>query len=355
MRNLKLKLGVIVLVNASLFGCGGGSSGNDNAAGGTAGTTSNDTSNSTASAGSSGASYSAISQAKYETAAATAVGPLGELTNVNGVTGALSAGVEVDAPSLSLASASIQIYKRFSAKNSQLVAGVTTSEPCSGGGSVTIDESVVSDSKLTAGDRIAFTANNCVEDGLPPLNGKMSIIINAVTGDPVNTDRYTLSFTANYTNLAVTSGTRSVLINGDLTVNASKNGTSATSVTLSGNQLGLSVKQSGTTTNAYSLANYKLTGTENGTSNTLDGNYTLSGSSSSLGDYSYRVQTLKPVVVSSSGAFLSGGSVLVTGAPATITVTSLDGTSVRIDYSANGNGVITATSSLTRSQFNALN
>lgn len=348
MRNFKLKLGVIALINAALLGCGGGgggSSGNDSGAAGSGST----------SAGNSGASYSAITQANYETVAATVTDPVGELTNLNSATGLITSGVEVDAAPLSLATASTQIYKRFSAKGAQLVTGATYTEACSRGGSVTVNESVVSDSKLTAGDRLTISANNCAEDDLPALNGTLSITINAVSGDPVNSSRYSLDMTSTFGNLTMSSGARRVLIDGDLKISATQNGGSDISVGLSGSRLSLSIAQSGTQTNAYTLADFNLSGTQTATSTSLAGSYTLSGTSSRLGAYSYRVQTVRPVVVSGSGSFVSAGSLLITGTPATVTVTSLDGTMLRLDYSANGDGIVTANSTLTRSQFEALN
>ncbi len=39
----------------------------------------------------------------------------------------------------------------------------------------------------------------------------------------------------------------------------------------------------------------------------MSGSYTLSGNSSRLGAYSYRVETLRPVVTNGSGSFVSDG------------------------------------------------
>nr|WP_314627045.1 hypothetical protein [uncultured Noviherbaspirillum sp.] len=344
MRNLRLKLGVIVLINASLLGCGGGG-GND---GGT-------TASGSAGVAGSGASYSAITQANYETVAATVLDPVGELTDLNSATGLITSGVELDAPPLSLATASNQIYRRFSGKGAQFVSGAVYTEACSRGGSVTVNESVASDSKLTPGDRLTISANNCAEDDLPSLNGTLSITINAVSGDPINSNRYSLEMTTTFGNLAMSSGARRVLIDGDLKISASQSGSSDTGIGLSGSRLSLSIDQSGTTTDAYTLADFSLAGSETASSTSLAGAYTLSGNSAKLGAYSYRVQTVRPIVMSSSGSFISAGALLITGTPATVTVTSLDGTTLRLDYSAKGDGIVTANSTLTRAQFDALN
>ena len=347
MGNFRLKLGMIVLINASLLGCGGGGgSGNDSAAAGGGGGVS---------AGNAGASYAAITQANYETVAATVLDPLGELTNLNDAAGLVTSGVEVDAASPGLATVSARIYPRFSHKSAQFVTGAAYTEACSRGGTVTVNESIASDSAITPGDRATVTANNCVEDDLPALNGTLSIVIQSVSGDPVNTDRYSLGMTATFGNLAMTSGARRVLIDGDLKIDVSQNGASNIAVGLSGSRLSLNVAESGATTHAYTLAEFNLSGTETSSATSLAGSYTLSGSSARLGAYSYRVETVRPVVVSSSGSFISGGALLISGSPAKLTVTSLDGTMLRLDYSANGDGVINASSTLSRSQFDALN
>lgn len=346
MRNFRLKLGLTVLINASLLGCGGGgSSSNDNAA------------LSAGSAGNSGGSYSAITQANYETVTATVLDPLGELTSLNSATGLITTGVEVtaEAAAQSLASVSTRIYKRFTQTTGQFATGAAYTEACSRGGSVTVNESVASNSRITAGDRVTITANNCAESDLPSLNGTLSIAIDSVSGDPVNTDRYSLGMSTTFGNLAMTSGTRRVLIDGDLKIASSQNGSSNVSVSLSGSRLSVSIAQAGTTTNTYTLANFSLSGTETGSTTSLSGSYTLSGNSSRLGAYSYRVETLRPVVTNGSGSFVSAGAVRISGSPATVTVTALDGTTLRLEYSAKGDGVTTATSSLTRSQFDALN
>lgn len=51
---------------------------------------------------------------------------------------------------------------------------------------------------------------------------------------------------------------------------------------------------------------------------------------------------------------MSAGSVPITGSPATVTATALDGTTMRLEYRAKGDGVVTASNSLTRSLFDAL-
>ncbi|SMP45767.1 hypothetical protein [Noviherbaspirillum suwonense] len=349
MRNFKLKLGLTVLINASLLGCGGGGSGSNDSVAASVG-----------SAGNSGATYSAITRANYETVASTVLDPLGELTSLNSATGLIASGVEVNeananAAASSLASVSTRIYKRFTRTTGQFVTGATYTEACSRGGSVTVSESAASDDRVTAGDRATLTANNCAEDDLPALNGTLSIVIDSVSGDPVNTNRYSLGLTATFGNLLMNNGDRRVQIDGALKILASQNGSSDISVGLSGQRLGLSVTQSGMATNAYSLADFNLTGTESGSTTSLSGSYTLSGTSARLGAYVYRVETVRPVVTSGFGSFVSAGAMRITGSPAMVTVTALDGTSLLVEYSANGDGVVSASSTLTRSQFDALN
>jgi hypothetical protein len=341
MRKLTLKIGLILLINASLVACGGGGGG----VGATAGSSGSSTTT---------GSYSAISDGNYQTVAAAGLNPLDEMTNLNGVTGSLVSGVEVSAPSLNLASASTRIYKRFSAMNSRLVTGAVESQACSGGGSVTIDAMVASDGRHTVGDRVAISAKNCTESDLPAINGSVIFTVASVSGDPLNSDRYILVIAGTFDNFELIEGVKRTLISGDLTAAVSQDGSSDITVSLSGESLSLTVTESGTATDVYRLASYGFTGTVADGTISLSANYTLSGFSVKLGDYTYRVETVRPLVMS-GGALPSSGSLVITGLPAKVTVTALDGTSLRVDYSANGDGIITASNTLSRSQLDALN
>jgi hypothetical protein len=301
------------------------------------------------------APQASISQSNYQSIATVAVAPMSELTTLNAASGMLVGGVEVRENSLSLNRMSTEIYKRFRARGSQLATGVVYNEDCSVSGSVSINESIADDSRISTGDKLSITATNCKESGIPTMNGKMSLEIASVSGDPLNTNRYSLKLAVTFDNFSLTEGTEKVFLNGDLTMSASQAGTSSVTVGMSGSALTLSTSVSGTATGSIKLSAYEFSGTESGDKVTLSGKYTVSGSSAKIGgNYTFNVETLQPVVLSGSSDFPSSGSVIVRGSPATVTVTALSADSVRIDYSEKGDGVITSTNTMTWQAFDAL-
>lgn len=293
-----------------------------------------------------------ISQANSQTVAARATSPMGDLMSLNNTTGLVS-GVEVNESPLSLASASTAIYKNFHAKGSRLVAGAVVTEACTGGGSVTIDESSASSAVLTAGDRLTLTFINCKEPNLPLLNGAATFRVTSVSGNP-STTTYSLGLGVVFDNFVLADGTEALTIKGDLAIAASQNGTNSVSIGIFGTSLAVTTSVAGTTTETYLLSSYSLTGTEANGVISMSGKYTMSGSSATLGSYAYNVETLQPLVMSSSGSYPTSGSLIVRGSPATVTVTAVNATSVRIDYSDKGDGVVSSTNTMTWSAFDAL-
>lgn len=336
------KFGAILFINAFLVACGGGG-GSDSTGTGTG----------SAGASTTVASSSVISQANYANAAAAGLSPVGTLTGLSSIAGLVATGVEIEAPSLSLADASTRIYLGLRTKTSRLVTGAVVTEACSGGGSITVSDSVASESSLSVGDRFSINANNCTEAGLPTLNGAASFRITSVSGDPVNTNNYGLGIAITYSNLALVEGAERVVVDGDLALNVSQNGSSNIDVSLSGNALTVTVPLSGTN-NVYRLTSYRLSGTDSNGIATFSGAYTLSGSSAELGAYTYKVETLTPMIQSASSEFPSSGSMIVRGSPASVTLTALNSSSARLDYSLAGDGVISASRTLSWTEFDAL-
>ncbi|HEX8884007.1 MAG TPA: hypothetical protein VF797_05920, partial [Noviherbaspirillum sp.] len=126
-----------LMLSLVLSACGGGGGGGSDAS------TSTSTSNPNTSGGAN-TTTAAITKANYSEAASIAVNPVGELLNLDQVTGSLTSGVEVKGARLSLGDATLDIYKRFRNRNAALITGVTYTESCSDGGSVTINDSSAS-------------------------------------------------------------------------------------------------------------------------------------------------------------------------------------------------------------------
>jgi len=301
------------------------------------------------------ASLASISQGNFQTAAATATSPVGDLMDLNTATSQLISGVEVSAPPLSLASATTEIYKRFHGKGSRLATGVVVTNQCSGGGSVSVDETSVDSATFTVGDRASLTFNNCKESNLPTLNGAATFRIATVSGN-LDSTTYNFGLAATFDNFSFSDAARKLAITGDLQVSVSQNGSSTVNLGLSGSSLAATTTVSGTTTNTYTLTAYSLSVAEANGVASLSGKYAVSGSSTKLGgSFAYNVETLQPLVLSSATGDPRSGSFIVRGAPATVTVTALDATSVRVDYSEKGDGVVSSTNTMTWSAFDLLN
>lgn len=341
-----------LMLSLILSACGGGGGGGNDA--GNAGTSNAGTSDAGA-ATSTTTTAATITKANYSEVASAAVSPVGQVLNLDQLAGSLTSGVEVNGTSLSLGDATLDIYKRFRARNAALVTGAVYTESCSGGGSITVNESIASDQSVTVGDSASITAANCKESGLPAFNGKLSLKVTAVSGDPVNSTRYSMTLAGAYDNFTFINGTESVAINGDIAISASQNGSSTINVGISGSALGFSVVQSGATTGSYQLKGYSFIGTDTNGTISLSVKYSLTGTSPKLGGpYAFSVDTLQPIVVNSSSDHPSSGALIVRGAPATVTVTALNSSSVRLDYSENGDGTVSTTRTLAWTEFDTL-
>jgi hypothetical protein len=344
MHGFTLKAGLIISIGTSLVACGGGGGGNDSAtspvgAGGTGATT---------------APYSAISQANYPTVAAQGYSVMTILTEAPNSLGGFATGVEISLPSLNLAEMSNKIYQRFRAKTSQLVTGVVQTQPCSGGGTVTINASQANNDRLSVGDTGSFTASNCTESDLGTLNGGISFKVTSVSGDPVNSERFSIGLAAQYSNFSLRDRNENVAIDGDMALLLSQNSSNDVAVSISGNSLSFTVTSSGKTGTAQ-LSAYSMKGTEVNGVSTTSASYIVSASSSPVGSYTYKVDTKIPIVQSNSSQYPSSGSLLIQGSPATVTVTALNSSSVRIDYSTAGNGAVTDSRTMSWQEFDALN
>lgn len=346
-RHWAAKTPAVLMLSLVLSACGGGGGGSD---------ANNTGTTNTGSSGGTSTTVAALTRANYAEAASIAVNPVGELLNLDQVTGSLTSGVEVKGTQLGLGDATLAIYSRFRARNGQFVTGAVYTENCSGGGSITINENIGSDDRVAVGDSASVTAANCKESGLPAFNGRLSLKVTAVSGDPVNSTRYSMTLAALYENFTFINGSESLAINGDIAISASQDGSSTVNVGMSGNALGFSVVQNGATTASYQISNYSFSGTDVNGIVSLSGKYSMTGNSAKLGgQYAFLVETLQPIVVGGSSDYPSSGALIVRGTPASVTVTAINSGSVRLDYSENGDGTVSATRTLAWTELDTLN
>jgi hypothetical protein len=264
------------------------------------------------------------------------------------VTGVLT-GVSIDGTGISAAAPVLKLVKRAFGPGAPLLTGVTVSQACSGGGSVTIDANLRNTQTISNGDTMTVKVLNCVEDG-NKLNGSLSIAFSDVSGDPINTSSGAATMDTRFTGFSIVNGSETATVNGDMKIAFSLAGTASTSVTISGKSLQTTAQTAGGAAANLTLGDYTLTGSTKGTTITVAANFTLSGNASGLGQFAYTVKSLQPFV--SVGTAMPGsGSLIVNGAASSVTVTAVNASSVRLDYSAKGDGVITQTTTLSWADF----
>ncbi|HEX9171153.1 MAG TPA: hypothetical protein VF861_00665 [Telluria sp.] len=257
-------------------------------------------------------------------------------------------GVSIGGASISTVSPVLKLVKHARGAP-QLLTGVTISESCSGGGTVTIDATIRNQQTISDGDTMTVTANNCVEDG-STMNGAMAITFSGMSGDILNTWTFGATMDTRFTNFSVASGSETLAVNGDMKIAINQTNSTTSSLTISGKSLQTTEQKAGTTIATRTLTDYSLTGSTLGTTITSAANFTLSGNTSTLGQFSYSVKNIQPFV-STGSAMPSSGSLIVNGAASSVTVTVAGPSGVRLDYSAKGDGVITQTTTQSWTEF----
>ena len=225
-----------------------------------------------------------------------------------------------------------------------LLTGVSYSESCSGGGTVSVSANLSNPQTISNGDSMTMTATNCVEVG-STLNGAMSITFSNISGDLVNSSTWAATFDARFDGFSVSSGTETDTLNGDMKIAFTQQSAISNSLTLSGKFLQMKEQQAGATVATRTLSDYSLTGSTFGSTVTSAASFAISGNTSALGQFAYVVKTTQPFV-SYSSAMPATGSLIVSGAGSSVTLTALGANGVRLDYSAKGDGVITQTTIL---------
>jgi len=262
------------------------------------------------------------------------------------LTGLLT-GVSVTGARISTVSPVLTLVRR-AARAPQLLAGVTTSESCAGGGTVTIDATIRNQNVISNGDSMTLTARNCIEDGTI-LDGAMSITFSNMSGDILNSWVYGATMDTRFSNFNIASGGDKIGVNGDMKLVVNQSSASAGSASISGKSLQLNEQQSGAAALNAILTDYAMTGSTQGATTSSAASFTLSGSSAGLGQFAYTVKNVQPFVTSGS-AMPGSGALIVDGAASSVTATVV-ANGMRLDYSAKGDGVITQTNTLGWTEF----
>jgi hypothetical protein len=262
-------------------------------------------------------------------------------------------GVSIKAGSASVLETALALVKRAVGNSSlNLMTGIATTSNCSGGGTMSISGSMLDGVAVRNGDVLTVTSHNCIESG-STTNGSIDVTFSAITGEVFSSSPWSATMALRFNGLDDTSVGETIGVNGDMKIVANQTSQTSGSYAASGASLQLSRTVSGIRLNQLTLSEYAAI--ENISGNTISdsANFTLSGSSAALGTFSYSVRSVQPFVRIGDATPASGASI-VNGASSSVTITAVDASKVRLDYSAMGDGVITQSTNLDWTSFLAV-
>lgn len=257
-------------------------------------------------------------------------------------------GVSIAPPGVGAVSPVLNLVKQAYERNgASLLTGVTISDSCAQGGTLTIDATLHDQNTLSNGDTLTMTAFNCTEDG-STMNGKLSITVSGVSGDVINSTTGAVTLDTRFNNLSIASGSTADTLNGDMKISITATSGVDAALAISGTSLLVTEQRSGATVATLTLTAYSVNGSVHGSTVSAAANFSVAGNANGLGQFAYTVKNLQPFVQTTGVP--ASGSLIVNGAGATVTATVVSN-GVRVDYSAKGDGVVTQTSTLSWSDF----
>jgi hypothetical protein len=264
------------------------------------------------------------------------------------VTNALT-GVSIEGINASTVSPALALIKRaYNPGTPALLTGIALSQACSGGGTISLNGTVHSEQAATNGDMITFTAVNCVEVGAT-LNGAFKVTLSGLTNAAFTGTAWGATIDIEFNAFSVASGSEAFTAAGDMKIVINQASATSNSIAVSGKSLQTTERKAGVAVASRNLTNYSATSSAQGNKFTTSTSFTVSGNSSSLAQFEYSVKNIQPFV--STGGAPTAGSLIVIGAASSVTMTVVDATHVRLDYSAKGDGTITQTTTVTWAAF----
>jgi len=204
--------------------------------------------------------------------------------------------------------------------------------PCTNGGTVALSGNIGSQGTLSPNDTIVFDFASCVE-GDATVDGRFSMQVTSFSGDLGGT--FMLGVNVTLSSFKVTVGNAAATVVGSIAISISAVGASSVSTTVTSSSI--SVTEGGAT---HTLSHYSSSRTLASGLFSLDVSGTLT-STNFAGSVTFDTATR---LQGTDGSFAFAGQIVITGANgATIKVTALDGTFVRLEVDTNGDGVVDAT------------
>jgi hypothetical protein len=259
-------------------------------------------------------------------------------------------GVSINTGGASVLKSTLALVKRaYANRPLNLMMGISSTNNCSGGGTVSISGSVLNEATASNGDVLTITSNNCIESG-DTTNGSINVTFSGISGTPFSTGAWTATMTIRFTGLENISAGETTGVSGDMKIVANQASSTNVSFAVSGTSLQLSRTVSGARLNQLTMSAYVAIENMSGNTFSDSANFTLSGTSDALGAFTYAVRSVQPFV-SIGSAMPASGSSIVSGAASSVTITAVDASKVRLDYSAMGDGAITQSTTLDWTSF----
>jgi hypothetical protein len=253
----------------------------------------------------------------------------------------LPTGVSTETRDIGMVQASLkQLYMALEAPSlPDFVTGALASPPvaCAGGGTISVSTTTAVSDRISNGDSMSITANNCTMEG-GTFNGKIDYKFADLFGTIGSATAWRATLTLKFTGFSLRSGSSTFSANGDMTIVVNQTNSTNIVTSIRGESLEMKVTESGTTTVNQKLTKYDVKASEQSSSSSLEADYTISGSSAKLGTTHFTVDTLTPFV-STNSIYPSTGTAKITALDrSSATFTALNSTNVKIELDRNGDG-----------------
>ncbi len=254
---------------------------------------------------------------------------------------ATAAQLSVDTGPMRFSRAQIAQLSRWFATATRVATGVTqtSTEACSGGGSVTVTVNDVNgNDKLDVGDGANLVANSCAF-GSEFVSGEMTVLVTTLTGN-LDTTVYKVSMSITMNNLVISSAAGSNTATGRMEFGEESIGLNNTITTLGVSSLSATASFAGSSS-TRTLSDFTLREalTPSGLGPVRSLSVTGTLASSALDSKSIALSTVSPFVRSNTARYPASGQALITGANGSkARLTAQSATTVFIEVDADGNG-----------------
>lgn len=292
---------------------------------------------------------SVIDQSNYVQTAAHAYLAPQSLTSFTQLNNFIASGVSVETNVPGLIELTTDVLRQLVDNQGPMVTAIARLNSCPNGGWVKRSSAGDSLTTLKPGDVVAVEMNDCGVSAWK-INGGFTMTLKegSATSFQAGTSHGVVQF--QFSALSLASRTETTLIDGDLTAKTDENAAGIGTVVMSGASLRTTLKNGSAVVTDRTMSGFESTTITTPGNQTSSMNYTLSASSASVKDLHVMVKTVQPFFYQIVNNPVSG-SLLVTGAASSVTVTAVDADNVRLDFSSRGDGAITETRTISWSEF----